>query len=344
MPKAQSMLFNIDPDLPVPLGVQLRGVIEYGIVCGQLAPGLRLPPVRAMASNLGIAPMTVSQVYKELKAVGLLETKPGHGTFVSTSVLAQVRPKLLELQPRIDALLDEADAAGLSAGDLVALVNARINRRTHAMRGLRLVFVGIFEAATRAYGVDIQAHLPEGDSIQTTTLSAISSNELARKRALNADLVLTLANRKADVLEILGAKKRIMGVSYIPSETTRTLLAQIDPLARVAIVSTFPEFLPIMKAGVQRFAPHVHDIRATVLESPDLAEVLKQAEVVVRASGSERVTSMLPPETPSFEYRHTPDPREIDQVLLPMLEEIRGRLASEPAASPAAPRRRSHEN
>ena len=338
------MLFNIDPDLPVPLGVQLRGVIEYGIVCGQLAPGLRLPPVRAMASNLGIAPMTVSQVYKELKAVGLLETKPGHGTFVSTSVLAQVRPKLLELQPRIDALLDEADAAGLSASDLVALVNARINRRTHAMRGLRLVFVGIFEEATRAYGIDIQARLPEGDGIQTTTISAISGNELARKRALNADLVLTLANRKADVLEILGPKKRVMGVSYIPSETTRTLLAQIDPLARVAIVSTFPEFLPIMKAGVQRFAPHVHDIRATVLESPDLAEVLRQAEVVVRASGSERVTSMLPPETPSFEYRHTPDPREIDQVLLPMLEEIRGRLASEPAAGPASLQRRSHES
>ena len=47
---------------------------------------LRLPPVRAMASQLGIAPMTVSQVYKELKDAGLLETKPGHGTFVSASV------------------------------------------------------------------------------------------------------------------------------------------------------------------------------------------------------------------------------------------------------------------
>ena len=140
------------------------------------------------------------------------------------------------------------------------------------------------------------------------------------------------------MLEILGPKKRVMGVSYIPSERTRTLLAQIDPLARVAIVSTFPEFLPIMKAGVQRFAPHVHDIRATLLESPDLAEVLQRAEVVVYACGSERVAGMLPPETPSFEYRHTPDPREIDQVLLPMLEEIRGawrhRRAS-PAASPS---------
>ena len=343
------MPFNIDPDLPVPLGSQLRGVIEYGIVCGQLAPGYRLPPVRAMASQLGIAPMTVSQVYKELKAVGLLETKPGHGTFVSSSVLAQVRPQVLELQPRIDALLDDAAAAGLSSADLAALVNARINRRSQVTRGLRLVFVGIFEEATRAYGVDIQSHLPAGDSIQTTTLSAIASDDLARKRALNADLVLTLANRKNDVLEILGPKKRIMGVSYIPSERTRTLLAQIDPLARVAIVSTFPEFLPFMKAGVQRFAPHVHDIRATILESPDLAQVLQGADVVVRASGSERVTALLPADTPSFEYRHTPDPREIDQILLPMLEEIRGGLSPRPdgrvePSATSATLRRSHEN
>src|ERR1700751_5006566 len=108
------MPFNIDPDLPVPLGSQLRGVIEYGIVCGQLAPGLRLPPVRAMASQPGIAPMTVSHVDKELQADGLLEAKHGHGASVSPAVLAQVRPEVLELQPRIDALLDDAIAAGLT--------------------------------------------------------------------------------------------------------------------------------------------------------------------------------------------------------------------------------------
>lgn len=111
------MPFNIDPDLPVPLGVQLRGVIEYGIVCGQLPAGLRLPPVRAMASQLNIAPMTVSQVYKELKDSGLLETKPGHGTFVSASIPDQVRPAILDLQLRIDQLLHDATAAGLSGAE-----------------------------------------------------------------------------------------------------------------------------------------------------------------------------------------------------------------------------------
>src|SRR5262249_23694115 len=127
------------------------------------------------------------------------------------------------------------------------------------------------------------------------------------------------------------------------SERTRTLLAQIDPLARVAIVSTFPEFLPFMKAGVQRFAPHVHDIRASLLESPDLAQVLHGADVVVRASGSERVTGLLPPDPPSSEHRHAPDAREIDQHLRRRGGEMRRGLASQPATPPSA-LRRSHES
>lgn len=336
------MPFNIDPELPVPLGVQLRGVIEYGIACGQLPAGLQLPPVRALASQLNIAPMTVSQVYKELKAAGLLDTRPGHGTFVSASVPDHVRPAILDLQLRIDQLLHDAGAAGMSAAELVALVNARINRRAVARTGLRLVFVGLFAEATKAYGVDIQARLPDGDVIHTTTLAEISTNDLARKRAANADLVLTLANRKSDVAEILGRKQRILGINYIPSERTRTLLAQINPLARVCIVSTFPEFLPIMKAGVQRFAPHVQNIRATVLDSPDLAGALAPMNVVVLATGSERAVQFLAPGIQHFEYRHTPDPCEIDQVLLPMLESIRGTLP--PAANQTHEMKVSHES
>ena len=238
-------------------------------------------------------------------------------------------------------------AAGLSAADLAALVNARINRRYPAAsppvgRGLRLVFVGLFEEATRAYGADIRGHLPKGDSIQTTTMAEVAASDLARRRIDNADLVLTLFNRKAEVASLVGPKKPVLGVHYIPSERTRTLLAQIDPLASIGIISTFPEFLPIMKAGVQRFAPHVHDIEVTLLESPDLPEVLRRIDIAVYATGSERVVGGLRAGARSFEYRHTPDPREIDQILLPMLETLRGGAAAT-GVKPAA-LRRSHEN
>jgi DNA-binding transcriptional regulator YhcF (GntR family) len=333
------MPFTIDPDLPVPLGNQLRGAIEYGIACGQLPPGWRLPTVRAMAGELGVAPMTVSRVYAELKAAGLLETKAGHGTFVSTSGLAQVRPEVVALQARIDALLAQAIAVGLTGADIVGLVNARVNRYGRAAKGLRVAYVGLFEEATEAYAADIRGRLPTGDTIQATTLSAISQPGLARRRALEADLVVAPAHRRADIHAILGEQKPVLGISHIPSEVTRTLLARIDPLAHVTIVSTFAEFLPVMKAGVRRFAPHVHDVQATVIDDPDLANALRQRDVVIFASGSTRAASLLAPATECFEYRHTPDPREIDQNLLPMLETLRHQLTVPPPALSAPAKR-----
>ena len=69
-----------------------------------------------------------------------------------------------------------------------------------------------------------------------------------------------------------------------------------------------------------------------------------EGETRGKRAQSERVVEMMPPEVSSFEYRHTPDPREIDQILLPLLEEIRGALGTQNLAEPAAPLRRSHEN
>ncbi len=56
------MRFDLDRSLPIPVGVQLRGQIEYGVACGDIARGGQLPSVRELSSALGVAPATVSQV------------------------------------------------------------------------------------------------------------------------------------------------------------------------------------------------------------------------------------------------------------------------------------------
>ena len=78
------------------------------------------------------------------------------------------------------------------------------------------------------------------------------------------------------------------------------------------------------------------DAAATVLEDRDLPAVLRRADVVVYATGSERIVAMLGPAARAFEYRHTPDPREIDQILLPTLDGMRGALATSTAGRPPA--------
>src|SRR3954469_10755093 len=103
------MRFYVDRDLPVPLGVQLRGLLEYGIACGELATGERLPSVRDLAEEIGVAPMTVSQAYRDLKRVGLIETEAGSAPFVPDSPRAGAdsRAGAANLQARIDRLIED---------------------------------------------------------------------------------------------------------------------------------------------------------------------------------------------------------------------------------------------
>src|SRR3954453_20625096 len=113
----------LDRSLPVPLGVQLRGLIEYGIAYGELPPGSQLPPVRELAEAGGVAPMTVSGVYKDLRDTGLIVTRPGAGTFVAipSAEIAQEQEWLQRVERQMDVLLLEAEAAGVSPADLAAL-------------------------------------------------------------------------------------------------------------------------------------------------------------------------------------------------------------------------------
>ena len=79
-----------DPD--VPPFEQARAQIAAKIATGKLPSGARLPTVRALAAQLGVAVNTVARVYKELEADGLVVTEGRRGTHVSsTSAGSDVR-------------------------------------------------------------------------------------------------------------------------------------------------------------------------------------------------------------------------------------------------------------
>ncbi len=96
------MRIRLDPSSRVPLSAQLRDALAGRIRDGRLGPGARVPPVRVLADELGIAPNTVARAYRELEAAGLLLGRGRHGTFVTE------RPPAAD--DRADAL-DRAAAA-----------------------------------------------------------------------------------------------------------------------------------------------------------------------------------------------------------------------------------------
>lgn len=313
------MDFQVDRSLPISIRQQIKGMIEYGITCGDFAAGEMLPSVRDLAAAVGVAPMTVSQVYRELKSQGLIETKTGAGTIVADG---QNRPAashgLAGLHQRIDGLIDEALAAGMRASDLAALIHARLASRTRLGRGANIVMVGLFAEATVRYARSIAAQLGAGATVEAMTIDAIQRDPTVRARAASADIAITLVNRRREVESLLPGAK-VVPIRFIPSEETRRALASIGPRARVVLVARFSEFLPIMKVGVRRFAPHVAQVEAARLDQEDFAAILARADVVVFASGTEMVLRDIRPGIPTVEYRHSPDPADVARLVLPML-------------------------
>jgi DNA-binding transcriptional regulator YhcF (GntR family) len=314
------MEFFVDRELPVPLRTQLHGLIEYGIACGELTPGETLPSVRELAEKVGVAPMTVSQVYADLKIAGLIDARPGSGTFVTDSRQARLagRNDTGNLHRQIDKLIDESHTLGLRAAELVSMVSSRIFYRDSIGPRLRIVMVGLFPEATASYARFIAARLGRGVTVEPLTVAAIERETNAKARANSADLAITFANRHREVAGLLPNTK-VVSISFTPAEETRLALASLDSLASIAAVSRFPDFLPIMKSGVQRFAPHVGEITAATLETPALDALLARSTVVVYASGSESVIARAPSGAQTIEYRHAPDIADIERVIVPII-------------------------
>lgn len=74
---------RIDLADPTPPYEQIRRAILEQLALGALLPGDRLPTIRALARDLGIAPGTVGRAYKELEEAGVLLTRRGAGTQVA---------------------------------------------------------------------------------------------------------------------------------------------------------------------------------------------------------------------------------------------------------------------
>ncbi len=330
---AATVRLLLDRDLPVPLATQLSGLLRYGIACGEFRPGDRLPSVRDLAAEAGVAPMTIAAVYRDLKAAGLIEARAGSGTFVTRRANgARADRRLVDFHRRIDALLAEGSAMGLGSGDIAGLIAARLTlgRTRDATR--QIVMVGIFAGATADYARAISRLLGGTAAVDSTTLDALQLTESGRRLAGGADLVLTFAYLQREVAALLPGR-RIAAISFIPSEATRGALAALDPRARVLAVSRFPDFLPLMRPGIGRFAPHVAEVDAVALDTPDLVDRLARYDTVVYATGAEAVLEHLPDGVLAVEYRHSPDPGDIDRIVRPLLDGIGAALPARKEAS-----------
>ncbi len=77
---------SVDVGDPTPPYEQVRRQVLQLVLSGQLRAGDRLPPLRQLAGDLGLAVGTVARAYAELEDAGVLESRRGAGTKVAPGV------------------------------------------------------------------------------------------------------------------------------------------------------------------------------------------------------------------------------------------------------------------
>jgi GntR family transcriptional regulator len=118
--------FRLSSRSGVPTYLQLVHQVRQAVRLGVLQPGDQLPTVKAVVASLAINPNTVLKAYRELDREGLVEARPGQGTFVSRALPPMPPGDYARHQAALLAWLRQARAAGLDDDDVAALVAATL--------------------------------------------------------------------------------------------------------------------------------------------------------------------------------------------------------------------------
>ena len=119
------MILTVDLDSPVPPYEQIRSQIASMVQVGVMAQGTRLPSIRQLANDLGVAGGTVARAYRALESEGVVATRGRHGTMVTK---APADPEGRKLHRTATALAREARRLGVSEDGAVAALRAAFAR------------------------------------------------------------------------------------------------------------------------------------------------------------------------------------------------------------------------
>jgi DNA-binding transcriptional regulator YhcF (GntR family) len=113
--------FLLHPGSGVAPYLQIVHQVRQALRLGLLREGDRLPTIKAVVAQLAINPNTVLKAYRELEHEGLVEPRPGAGTFVLRTLADDTVTAHEPLRVDLRAWLDRARRAGLDDDSIEAL-------------------------------------------------------------------------------------------------------------------------------------------------------------------------------------------------------------------------------
>jgi len=118
---------RLDPKSGVPPYLQIAQQVRQALVAGVLVPGDQLPTVKEVVTRLAINPNTVFKGYRELEREGLVQGRPGAGTFVLRRPPGPPPGTHAALARSLARWVERARSAGLDDGSIESMLREMLH-------------------------------------------------------------------------------------------------------------------------------------------------------------------------------------------------------------------------
>lgn len=269
-------MFQINPQLDIPIYQQLVDEIRAAAKKGTLALDQQLPTVQEMSQALSVARGTIKRAYDELERLGIVEKVQGRGTFVCYHPTDGASRKE-QAMAAIDNLLDRLDSMGFSPAEINIYLNLKLRERAEHESRLKVALLEcnpetlsqMSEQLRTIKGIDLYSHLLE------------SIEQYPYKLGEDMDLVIVTDNH-ADYLEkVLPVRSRIARVAL---RLTPHCLSQIVKLRKghkVAILCYSMRFGQLLYRTCLTYTEDVRFQEPVLLSAEGEIQALLQGKDVV---------------------------------------------------------------
>ncbi|MEI3037227.1 MAG: GntR family transcriptional regulator [Oscillospiraceae bacterium] len=216
------MNFSIEKNSTVSIYQQLINQVTRKVQNGELPSGKKLPTVRELADQLGIARGTVKHAYEELERKGIITMTRGKGTFIREQARQESSAKVRAMAA-IERLLDEMESLSFSPQEIQMFFNLKMRERMERDDNVCIIFI------------DCNPETLANIINQISVLPNIEAHKLLLNNALKepfviddfADLVITTSTHMNQLSSVVSHKEKLVQVVTAPSSPTVAKMAMI---------------------------------------------------------------------------------------------------------------------
>lgn len=216
------MNFSIEKNSTVSIYQQLINQITRKVQNGELPSGKKLPTVRELADQLGIARGTVKHAYEELEHKGIITMTRGKGTFIREQARQESSAKVRAMAA-IERLLDEMESLSFSPQEIQMFFNLKMRERMERDDNVCIIFI------------DCNPETLANIINQISVLPNIEAHKLLLNNALKepfviddfADLLITTSTHMNQLSSVVSNKEKLVQVVTAPSSPTVAKMAMI---------------------------------------------------------------------------------------------------------------------